>query len=186
MSRKRQKINNTEQMMDEEDYFRYDELAQMEAEAIRHNITGSDTEVLEYRELDEVPRELISNVEIGEKENQSPDQTDNQEVVQRFRIYSDVETDAFLKENKNKNTGQKTKSDMKIVTDILNTVQCSACYCNTESNTCVSQKSNVTSNKIKSEKEENPFSMFHGAIINGGTINVHIVTGSTNKRKKHV
>jgi hypothetical protein len=49
MSRKRQKINNTEQMMDEEDYFRYDELAQMEAEAIRHNITGSDTEVLEYR-----------------------------------------------------------------------------------------------------------------------------------------
>jgi hypothetical protein len=28
----------------------------MEAEAIRHNITGSDTEVLEYRELDEVPR----------------------------------------------------------------------------------------------------------------------------------
>jgi hypothetical protein len=30
----------------------------MEAEDIRHNITGSDTEVLEYRELDE----LISNV----------------------------------------------------------------------------------------------------------------------------
>ena len=107
-------------------------------------------------------------------------------MVQRFRIYSDAETDAFLKENKNKNTGQKTKSDMKIVTDILNTVQCSACYCNTESNTCVSQKSNVTSNKIKSEKEENPFSMFDRAIINGGTINVHIVTGSTNKRKKHV
>jgi hypothetical protein len=51
--------------------------------------------------------------------------------------------------------------------------------------TCVSQKSNVTSNKIKSEKEKNPFSMFHGAIINGNTINVHIVTGS-NKRKKHV
>ena len=91
-----------------EDYFRYDELAQMESEAIRHNITGSDTEVLEYRELDKEPRELISNVEIGEKENQSPDQTDNQEVVQRFRIYSDAETDAFLKENKNKNTGQKT------------------------------------------------------------------------------
>jgi Mg2+ and Co2+ transporter CorA len=62
MSRKRQRINNTEEMMDAlvEDYFRYDELAQMEAEAIRHNITGSDTEVLEYRELDEVPRELIS------------------------------------------------------------------------------------------------------------------------------
>jgi hypothetical protein len=51
--------------------------------------------------------------------------------------------------------------------------------------TCVSQKSNVTSNKIKSEKKENPISMFHGAIINSGTINVHIVTGS-NKRKKHV
>ena len=41
MSRKRQKINNTEEMMDAlvEDYFRYDELAQMEAEAIRLNIT---------------------------------------------------------------------------------------------------------------------------------------------------
>ena len=36
----------------------------------------------------------------------------------------------------------------------------------TESNTCVSQNSNVASNKNKSEKEENPFSMFHGAIIN--------------------
>ena len=80
----------------------------MEAEAIHHNITGSDAEVLENREFDEVPRELISNVEIDEKENQSPDQTDNQEVVQRFRIYSNAETDAFLKENKNKNTGEKT------------------------------------------------------------------------------
>ena len=98
----------------------------MEAEAIRHNITGSNPEVLEHRELDEVPRprELISNVEIGEKENQSPDQTDNQEVVHRFRIYSDAETDAFLKENKNKNknTGQKTKSDMKLVTDFFRSV----------------------------------------------------------------
>ena len=110
-----------------EDYFRYDELTQMEAAAIRHNTTGSDIEVLEYRELDEVPRKLISNIEIGEKENQSPDQADNQEVVQRFRIYSDAETDAFLEESKNKNTGQKTKSDMKIVTDILNIVPCSAC-----------------------------------------------------------
>jgi len=62
-----------------EDYFRYDELAQMEAvQGIRYNITGSDTEVIEFRELDEVPRarELISNIEICEKENQSPDQTD--------------------------------------------------------------------------------------------------------------
>jgi hypothetical protein len=41
----------------------------MEAEAICHNITGSDTEVLECREFDEVPRELISNAEIVEKEN---------------------------------------------------------------------------------------------------------------------
>jgi hypothetical protein len=44
-------------------------------------------------------------------------------VVHRFRIYSDAETDAFLKENKNKNTGQKTKSDMKIVTDFFSHVQ---------------------------------------------------------------
>jgi hypothetical protein len=55
-----------------------------------------------------VPKELISNVEIDEKENQSPDQTDNQQVIQRFRIYSDAETDAFLKENKNKNTSIST------------------------------------------------------------------------------
>ena len=46
-----------------------------------------------------------------------------------------------------------------------------------------SQRSNVTSNKIKSEKEENPFSMFHGAIINGGTINVHNTVTGSNKRK---
>ena len=56
-----------------------------------------------------MPKELISNVEIDEKENQSPDQNDNQEVVQRFRIFSDVETDAFLKENKNKNMVRKAK-----------------------------------------------------------------------------
>ena len=43
-------------------------------------------------------------------------------MVQRFRIYSDAETDAFLKENKNKNTGQKTKSDMKIVSDFFRSV----------------------------------------------------------------
>ena len=53
-----------------EDYFRQDQLAQMEAEAIRHTITGSDTEVLENRELDKVLRELISNVEIDEKQDQ--------------------------------------------------------------------------------------------------------------------
>ena len=56
-----------------------------------------------------MPKELISNVEIDEKENQSPDQTDNQQVIQRFRIYSDAETDAFLKENKNKNMVRKAK-----------------------------------------------------------------------------
>ena len=51
-----------------EDYFRYDDLAQMEAEAIRHNITGSDTEVLEYEYFYEVHEELISDVlELGEK-----------------------------------------------------------------------------------------------------------------------
>ena len=54
MSRKRQKINNTEEIIGalEQNYFRYDELAQMKAEAIRHNITRTDTEVLENRELD--------------------------------------------------------------------------------------------------------------------------------------
>jgi len=50
MERKQKKINNAEQMMDAlvEDYFCYKDLAQMEEEAIRHNITRSDTEVLEY------------------------------------------------------------------------------------------------------------------------------------------
>ena len=51
----------------------------------------------------------FENEEIGEKENQSPDQTDNQEVVQRFRIYSDPETDAFLKENKTRTRVTKPK-----------------------------------------------------------------------------
>jgi len=91
-----------------EDYFRYDEPAQMEAESIRHNITGSDTTVLEYRELDEVPMELI-HVEIGEKENQSPDQADNQEVVQRFRIYSDAETCIPERKQKQKHGSENQK-----------------------------------------------------------------------------
>ena len=53
MERERKKINNAEEMMDAlvEDYFRSDDLAQMETEAIRHNITGSDTEVLEYEDF---------------------------------------------------------------------------------------------------------------------------------------
>ena len=42
-------------------------------------------------------------------------------MVQRFKIYSDAETDVFLKENKN--TDQKTKSDMKIVTDFFRFVE---------------------------------------------------------------
>jgi hypothetical protein len=47
-------LKDTEEIIGalEQNYFRYDELAQMKAEAIRHNITGSDTEVLENRELD--------------------------------------------------------------------------------------------------------------------------------------
>lgn len=47
-----EEINNAEEIMDTlvEDYFRYDDLVQMEVEDIRHNIIRSDTEVLEYGE----------------------------------------------------------------------------------------------------------------------------------------
>ena len=68
MERERKKINNAEEMMDAlvEDYFRSDDLAQIETEAIRHNITGSDTEVLEYEDF---TRCLGSSdvLELGEK-----------------------------------------------------------------------------------------------------------------------
>jgi hypothetical protein len=39
---KRKKITNSDEMQDAlvEDYFRYEELAEIEAEAIRHNMTG--------------------------------------------------------------------------------------------------------------------------------------------------
>jgi len=44
MERKRKKINNADEMIDAlvEDYFRYDDLPQMEAEAIRHNCSCID------------------------------------------------------------------------------------------------------------------------------------------------
>ena len=68
------------------------------------------------------------------------------------------------------------------ITVLTDTSEMKNCLSGNQTITCVSQKSNITSNKIKSDKEGNPFSMFHEAIINGGTINVHIVTGS-NKRQ---
>lgn len=52
MHRKLKKIINAEDMMDA--LLSHDYLTQMTAEAIRHNITGSNT-VLEYEEPDEVP-----------------------------------------------------------------------------------------------------------------------------------
>ena len=57
MERKRKKINNAEEMIDAlvEDYFLYGDLAQMEVEAIQHNINRSDTEVPENGELEEAP-----------------------------------------------------------------------------------------------------------------------------------
>ena len=72
------------------------------------------------------------------------------------------------------------------ITVLTNTSEMKNCLSGNQTITCVSQKSNVTSNKIKSEKEGNPFSMFHGAIINGGTINVNNTVTGSNKRKKHV
>ena len=57
MERKRKKINNAEEMIDAlgEDYFLYDHLAQMEVEAIQHNINRSDAKVPENGELEEAP-----------------------------------------------------------------------------------------------------------------------------------
>ena len=41
-----------------EDYFMYEELAEMEAEAIRHNMTGVKNNNIYYEEVNAVPNEL--------------------------------------------------------------------------------------------------------------------------------
>ncbi|CAG2238508.1 unnamed protein product [Mytilus edulis] len=57
------------------------------------------------------------------------------------------------------------------------------------SGSSVAQMTNLSSNQMqshsKSEKQDNPLSLFCGAVISGGTININIVS-SSNKKKKHV
>ena len=52
-----------------------------------------------------------------EKENIEPLPDDAQEG--RFKVVTDEDTDQFMRENINKSTNNKTKSDMKIFTDWL-------------------------------------------------------------------
>ena len=54
-----------------------------------------------------------------EKENIEPLPDDAQE--DRFKVVTDEDTDQFMRENINKSTNNKTKSDMKIFTDWLRT-----------------------------------------------------------------
>ncbi|XP_052068999.1 uncharacterized protein LOC127708190 [Mytilus californianus] len=48
---------------------------------------------------------------------------------------------------------------------------------------CVAQMTNLSSNQMQSEKQDNPLSLFCGAVISGGTININIVSSSNEKEK---
>ncbi|VDI46949.1 Hypothetical predicted protein [Mytilus galloprovincialis] len=125
---KRKKITNGEEMMDAlvEDIFRYEELAELEAEAIRHNVTGVANSV-RYEELEvevEVKQPPMPQTNMTAQLLRDDDQDDDnkendEENVGRFKIFTDEETDQFLDINKNKNTGSKTNSDVKIVRDFF-------------------------------------------------------------------
>ncbi|CAG2226547.1 unnamed protein product [Mytilus edulis] len=109
-----------------EDIFRYEELAELEAQAIRHNVTGVANSV-RYEELEvevEVEQPTMPQTHMTAQLVRDDDQDDDnkendEESVGRFKIYTDEETDQFLDINKNKNTGSKTKSDVKIVRDFF-------------------------------------------------------------------
>jgi hypothetical protein len=77
---KRKKITNSDEMQDAlvEDYFRYEELAEIEAEAIRHNMTGVKNNNIYYEEVNAVLNELDPEPE-GD-ENNSDEVLDNFET----------------------------------------------------------------------------------------------------------
>lgn len=116
-------MTNSDEMQDAlvEDYFRNEELAEIEAEAIRHNMTGVKNNNIYYEEVNAVPNELDPEPE-GD-ENNSDEVLDNFETENnsggeaKFQFFSDEDTDAFITEQRNGYTKQKTKSDIKIVKD---------------------------------------------------------------------
>ena len=120
---KRRKMTNSDEMQDAlvEDYFRNEELAEIEAEAIRHNMTGVKNNNIYYEEVNAVPNELDPEPE--DDENNSDEVLDNFETENnsggeaKFQFFSDEDTDAFITEQRNVYTKQKTKSDIKIVKD---------------------------------------------------------------------
>ena len=107
-----------------EDYFMYEELAEMEAETIRHNMTGVKNDNIYYEEVNAVPNELDPEGD----ENNSHEVLDNFETENnsrgeaRFQFFSDEDTDAFITEQRNGYTKRKTKSDIKIVKDFFATI----------------------------------------------------------------
>jgi hypothetical protein len=118
-------LRNSDEVMDAlvDDYFRYDELAQMEAEAIRMNIRKEETSMYEYVEVDplNLPNDLTSDLD--ERHSNDDDGAEKENVPnKRFRMVTDDDTDKFLEESVNRNTKSKTKSDMKIITDFLSSV----------------------------------------------------------------
>lgn len=118
---KRRKITNSEEMQDAlvEDYFRYDDLAQMEAEAIRHNVTGVKNDNIYYEEHEE----LELQEELGLERHGNDENNDSMTTREgRFKIYSDEDTDTFITEQRNVNTKLKTKSDIRIVKDFFATL----------------------------------------------------------------
>ncbi|CAC5424635.1 unnamed protein product [Mytilus coruscus] len=104
------------------DIFRYEELAELEAEAIRHNVTGV-TNSVRYEELEveqpTMPQTNMTAQLLRDDDYDDDNKENDEESVGRFKIYTDEETDQFLDINKNKNTGSKTKSDVKIVRDFF-------------------------------------------------------------------
>lgn len=73
MDRERCKITNSEEMKDAlvEDIFRMEELGEMEAEAIRHNVTGVQNGSVVYVKIETVPDadELAELLDADDTEN---------------------------------------------------------------------------------------------------------------------
>ena len=107
-----------------DDYFRYDELAQMETEVIRMTISKEENSMYEYVEVDplNLPNDLTSNLD--ERHSSDDDDDAEKENVPNkiFRVVTVDDTDTFLEESVNRNTKTKTTSDMKIITDVLSSV----------------------------------------------------------------
>ena len=103
-----------------EDYFRYDDLSRMEADDILMNISEIESPNYEYVELDllNLPGDLSTNLN-----EDSDNQKENVVPSKRFRMVTDEENGGFfLEENLNKTLKTKTKSDMKVITNLFTSI----------------------------------------------------------------